>query len=235
MSQRYIRALTSVGALPWMIPLVGDDEETLRAIYDELDGVFLPGGADIDPANYGEPRHPRCDNSDSARDRAELLLVRWAQAEHKPVLGVCRGLQVMNLAMGGTLYQDLTDQMPGGIKHDYFPFGGRYARDYLAHEVQIAESSRLAEVFGAGPLKVNSMHHQGIRTLGSGLVATATAPDGLIEGIEGTDGSYLVGVQWHPEVLIDGSAPTRRLFRSFVEAAGEHRGSRFEVEGLRLE
>jgi putative glutamine amidotransferase len=233
MSQRYIRALTSAGALPWMIPLVGDDEKTLRAIYDELDGVFLPGGADIDPASYGEPRHPRCDNSDAARDRVELLLVRWAHAEHKPVLGVCRGLQVMNLAMGGTLYQDLTDQMPGGIKHDYFPFGGRYPRDYLAHEVRIAENSRLAEIFGVGPLKVNSMHHQGIRTLGGSLVATATAPDGLIEGIEGTGGSYLVGVQWHPEALSDTCPRTRQLFRSFVEAAGEY--SRFEVEGLRFE
>lgn len=235
MSQRYLRVLTSAGALPWMIPLVGEDEGTLRAIYDELDGLFLPGGADIDPANYGEPRHPRCDNSDPARDQVELQLVRWALAEHKPVLGVCRGLQILNLAMGGTLYQDLTDQMSGGIKHDYFPFGGRYARDYLAHDVRIVDGSRLADIFGAGPLKVNSMHHQGIRTLGSGLLSTAIAPDGLVEGVEGVDGSYVVAVQWHPEVLIDGSEPTRRLFASFVEAAREYGGLRFEVEGLRLE
>jgi putative glutamine amidotransferase len=226
MSQRYIRALTTAGALPWMIPLVGDDPDTLRGIYDELDGVFLPGGADIDPAAYGEARHPRCDNTDPARDRVELALAGWAMADHKPVLGVCRGLQLVNLAAGGTLYQDLAEQMPGAIKHDYFPFGGRHARDYLAHEVRIAAGSRLAALFGAGAVKVNSMHHQGIRTLGAGLAATAVAPDGLIEGIESADGSYVVGVQWHPEVLTDSCPKTRRLFESFIEAAREVREAR---------
>jgi putative glutamine amidotransferase len=226
MSQRYIRALTSVGALPWMIPLVGDEAETMRGIYDELDGIFLPGGADIDPSNYGEARHPRCDKGDPSRDAVELMLVRWALAERKPVLGVCRGLQVVNLAAGGTLYQDLADQMPSAIKHDYFPFGGRYARDYLAHDVQIAAHSKLSEIFGAGALKVNSMHHQGVHQLGEQLVATAVAPDGLVEGIEGADGSYLVAVQWHPEVLADNCPRTRRLFESFVEASSAYREQR---------
>ena len=224
MSQRYIRALTAVGALPWMIPLLGDDEGTLRGIYDELDGIFLPGGADIDPANYGEERHPRCDHGDPARDLVELTLVRWAMAERKPVLGVCRGLQIVNLAAGGTLYQDLADQMPGAIKHDYFPFGGRYSRDYLSHEVIVASDTKLADVFGAGALKVNSMHHQGIRQLGGNLVASAVAPDGLVEGLESNDSSYLVAVQWHPEALSDNT--TRRLFESFVEAAGDYREQR---------
>jgi putative glutamine amidotransferase len=226
MSQRYIRALTSVGALPWMIPLVGDEPETIRGIYDELDGVFLPGGADIDPSNYGEERHARCDQGDPARDQVELMLVRWALADRKPVLGVCRGLQVVNLAAGGTLYQDLAEQMPGSVKHDYFPFGGKYARDYLAHEVKVAERSKLADVFGAGPLEVNSMHHQGIRKLGEHLVATALAPDGLVEGIESADGGYVVAVQWHPEVLVDNCPRTQRLFESFIEAASDYREQR---------
>ena len=226
MSQRYIRALTAVGALPWMIPLVGDEPETMRGIYEELDGVFLPGGADIDPANYGEARHPRCDKGDPARDEVELALVKWALVDRKPVLGVCRGLQVVNLAAGGTLYQDLADQMPGAMKHDYFPFGGRYSRDHLAHEVHVAANSKLAEIYGAGPVKVNSMHHQGIRQLGEQLVASAVAPDGLIEGIESSDGSYLLAVQWHPEVLVDNCPRTRRLFESFVDAAGNYREQR---------
>ena len=226
MSQRYIRALTAAGALPWMIPLVGDEEETLRGIYDAVDGVFLPGGADIDPAGYGEARHPRCDKSDPPRDRVELALAGWAMSEGKPVLGVCRGLQLVNLAAGGSLYQDLADQKPGAIKHDYFPFDGRHARTYLAHEVDITADSRLGEIFGEGPLKVNSMHHQGIRTLGNGLAVTAIAPDGLIEGIESTDGSYLVGVQWHPEALSDSCPRTRRLFAGFIDAASEFRGNR---------
>ena len=226
MSQRYIRALSSVGALPWMIPLIGDEPETIRGIYDELDGIFLPGGADIDPANYGEERHAQCDKGDPARDEVELMLVRWALADRKPVLGVCRGLQVVNLAAGGTLYQDLSEQMHGSIKHDYFPFGGRYSRDYLAHEVEVAGNTKLAEIFGAGSLRVNSMHHQGIRRLGEQLRASAVAPDGLVEGIESADNSYLVAVQWHPEVLAENCPRTRRLFESFVEASTDYREQR---------
>jgi len=222
MSQRYIRALTAVGALPWMIPLIGEEQDTMRGIYDELDGVFLPGGADIDPANYGETAHERCDKTDPARDEVELALVRWALVDGKPVLGVCRGLQLVNLAAGGTLYQDLAGEMPGSIKHDYFPFGGRYARDYLAHEVNVAEHTKLAEIFGAGALRVNSMHHQGVRRLAERLVASAVAPDGLVEGIESANGSYLVAVQWHPEALVDNSASARRLFESFVQAATDY-------------
>ena len=226
MSQRYILTLTAAGAIPWMIPLVGDDEETLRGIYDELDGVFLPGGADIDPDSYNEERHPLCDRTDTARDQVELIMTRWAMQDRKPVLGVCRGVQIINLAAGGTLYQDLADQYEGSIKHDYFPFGGRYSRDHLAHEVEVAQNTRLAEIIGHGTVQVNSMHHQGIRELGGCLIATAIAPDGLIEATESTNGSFLVGVQWHPEALTDVDQRMRRLFDSFVEASGEYRASR---------
>ncbi len=223
MSQRYVQTLTTAGALPWMIPLV-TDEDTLRGIYESLDGVFLPGGADIDPASYGTDPHPLCDKTDRERDRVELTLGGWALADGKPVLGVCRGMQLINVVAGGTLYQDLATQLAGGIKHDYFPFGGQqYPRDYLAHEVRIAEDSRLARLFGPGPIKVNSMHHQGVRTLGAGLVATAHAPDGLVEAVEGTGPGYLLAVQWHPEALTERDASTRRLFAEFVEAAGEFR------------
>ena len=226
MSQRYILTLTAAGALPWMIPLVGDDEETLRGIYDELDGVFLPGGADIDPSSYNEERHALCDRTDTERDRVELMLVKWAMADRKPVLGVCRGVQLINLAAGGTLYQDLADEYKGSIKHDYFPFGGQFSRDHLAHEVEVAQNTRLADIIGHGAVQVNSMHHQGIRELGGCLIATAIAPDGLIEATESTNGSFLVGVQWHPEALTDVDQRMRRLFDSFVEASGEFRVGR---------
>ena len=226
MSQRYILTLTAAGAIPWMIPLVGDDEETVRGIYDELDGVFLPGGADIDPASYSEERHPLCDKTDPARDQVELMMTRWAMSDRKPVLGVCRGVQLINLAAGGTLYQDLADQYAGSIKHDYFPFGGKYTRDHLAHDVEVKAETRLAEIIGAGAVPVNSMHHQGIRTLGAGLVASAVAPDGLIEATETTDGSFMVGVQWHPEALTDNDARMRRFFEEFTAAASEFRLTR---------
>lgn len=222
MSQRYILTLSGAGAIPWMIPLVDDD--TLRGVYEELDAVFLPGGADIDPFTYGAQPHPLCDKTDRERDRVEVSLARWAIEDSKPVLGVCRGMQLINIAAGGTLYQDLASEMSGSIKHDYFPFSEQnYARDYLAHEVTVNEGSRLAGIVGAGAVRVNSMHHQGVRELGAGLVATAEAPDGLIEAIEGVDDSYLVAVQWHPEVLTDSDARTRRLFADFIEAGSEWR------------
>jgi putative glutamine amidotransferase len=220
MSQRYILTLTAAGAIPWLIPLV--DEDTLRGIYEGLDAVFLPGGADIDPATYGAGSHPLCDKTDRDRDRVEVSLATWALDDEKPMLGVCRGMQLINVAAGGTLYQDLAEQLPGALKHDYFPFRGQsFARDYLAHEVRVAEGTRLAQRMGAGPLKVNSMHHQGVRTLGRRLVATAVAPDGLIEAIEREGDGYLVAVQWHPEALTDNDARTRGLFADFVDAASE--------------
>jgi putative glutamine amidotransferase len=224
MSQRYILALTAAGAIPWLVPLVADDAEALRGIYEEVDGVFLPGGLDVDPACYGGGQHPRTDRADAARDRVELTLTRWALEDRKPVLGVCRGVQVMNVVAGGTLYQDLADQRAGSIKHDYFPFdGGRYARDFLAHEVEVAERTRLAEILGVRALKVNSMHHQGIKALGRGLVAAAVAPDGVIEATESDDGHFFIGVQWHPEALADADPRMRRIFQAFVDAANEYR------------
>lgn len=218
MSQRYVLTLTNAGAIPWLIPLV--DDETLRGVYDALDGVFLPGGADIDPVSYGRQPHALCDKTDRDRDRVELALARWALADGKPMLGVCRGMQLINVAAGGTLFEDIAEQMPGAIRHDYFPFSEPgFSRDYLAHDVDVTAGSRLAGVFGAGALKVNSMHHQGVRDLGEGLAVTATAPDGLIEALEGRGGRYLVGVQWHPEALTDTQDAPKDLFREFVQTA----------------
>ena len=133
-------------------------------------------------------------------------------------------MQILNVAAGGTLYQDIATQMPVAIKHDYLPFGGQtHRRDYLAHDVTIAPGSRLARLFGAQSIKVNSMHHQGVRTRGDGLTPTAHAPDGLVEALEGEGPNYLVAVQWHPEALTERDASTKRLFAEFVEAAGEWR------------
>jgi putative glutamine amidotransferase len=222
MSQRYIHALTAAGAIPWLIPLV--DDETIRGVYEQLDAVFLPGGADIDPATYGAEPHPLCDKTDPERDRVEVALAKWALEDEKPVLGVCRGMQLINVAAGGTLYQDLAKELPGAIKHDYFPFRGQnFARDFLAHEVEVADGTRLAGLLGAGQLKVNSMHHQGVKELGEGLVSTAVSPDGLVEALEGEREGYLVAVQWHPEALTDNDARTRKIFADFIAAAAGRR------------
>lgn len=218
MNQRYFHAVTAVGGVPWMVPLLDDDLATLREIFHRLDGVLIPGGVDMDPATFGERPHPRLGRIDPARDTVEVTLARWSIEAGKPLLGLCRGIQVLNVAMGGSLYQDVEAERPGSIKHDYFPTAG-FERDHLAHEVAVAEGSRLAQAVGTGRVAVNSMHHQGIRTLAPGLVPTAVAPDGLVEAVESANGQFLVGVQWHPEALMDRHPAMHRLFESFIRAA----------------
>jgi putative glutamine amidotransferase len=224
MNQRYYQAAAAAGAAPVLIPLL-DDMESLRAIYDRMDGILIPGGVDVDPAAFGETPHERLGRIDPARDRVELQLVEWAVEDRKPVLGLCRGLQVINVALGGTLYQDLEAQYPNALKHDYFPNYG-FERDYLAHEVALTPGSRLQHALHAESIAVNSMHHQGIKQLGRSLAPSATAPDGLIEAIESCDGSFLVGVQWHPEVFEANDPNTEHLFTEFLAAArsGARRG-----------
>jgi putative glutamine amidotransferase len=219
MSQQYVRVLVAAGAIPWIIPLLEGDEETLRAVYDRLDGVFLPGGVDMDPATYREKSSELVGRIDPARDEIELTLTRWAIEDKKPLLAVCRGIQVVNVAAGGTVHQDLAAQLPGSIKHDYFPRRGQYTRDQLVHGVKLTEGSRLASLLGATSVEVNSMHHQGIRDVASTLRPTAYAPDGLIEGLESPNGHFLLGVQWHPEALIERDPRMGRLFSAFIEAA----------------
>jgi len=219
MNQRYFLAVTAAGGVPWMIPLLHEDTATLREIYDRLDAVVLPGGVDLDPSTYGEPAHPRCGQVDPARDQVELQLVRWALEDRKPLLGLCRGIQVINVAMGGSLWQDIEAQVPQALKHDYWPSAG-FGRDYLAHPVELAADSRLRALLQRESLQVNSMHHQAIRRLAPRLVATAVAPDGVVEGIEANGGDqFLIGVQWHPEVFEPTDENTRRLFRELIGAA----------------
>lgn len=218
MNQRYLTALAQVGAAPVLLPLLDDDPAALDAIHDRLDGLFIAGGVDLDPASYGEPKHPQTGNTDAARDAVELALARRALEEGMPVLGVCRGMQILNVVRGGTLVQDTTQLRPGPIRHDWFPTDG-HARDFLAHAVTAVPGSRVAGIFGTGEFLVNSMHHQGVAELGEGLVATAHAGDGLIEALEAPGEAWVVGVQWHPEMLVDRDPATRRLFGAFVTAA----------------
>jgi putative glutamine amidotransferase len=218
MNHRYFVALASVGAVPVMIPLLDRDLDTLRAIYETLDGVFVAGGVDVDPDSYGAERHELCGRTDGPRDTVEITFTRWALEDGKPFFGICRGMQVLNVARGGTLYQDCTALYPGSIKHDYFPNAG-FERDYLAHHIDVEPGSRLHEAFGEERVMVNSMHHQGIEHLGEELRPTAWAPDGLIEAVETPGEAFAVGVQWHPEMLIDRDPGTHRLYRAFIDAA----------------
>jgi putative glutamine amidotransferase len=224
MSQRYVRTLTASGAIPWIVPLL-DDSETLRAIYDRLDGIFLPGGVDIDPDSYNEARTEACGRVDPDRDRTEIMLADWAMKDRKPILAVCRGAQLLSVAAGGTLYQDLGAEYPDAIKHDYFPKQGQHTRQDLVHPVNVVADTRLSRLLGSNTVLVNSMHHQGIKKLAPSLVANAFAPDGLIEGVEADGENFVMGVQWHPEDLADLDPNMRRLFDAFIEAAGAWRGA----------
>jgi putative glutamine amidotransferase len=218
MNQRYIQAVAEVEGAPVMIPLLDQDLATLRSVYDSLDGVLIPGGVDMDPHTFGEKRGSRLGRIDPARDVVELQLTRWAIEDKKPLLGLCRGSQVINVALGGSLYQDLEAEFTNPIKHDYFPTAG-FARDYLAHPVAVEPASRLGRILEQPQVQVNSMHHQGVKRLGKGLVVSAQAPDGLIEALESANGHYMIGVQWHPESLVDHDSGMRRLFSSFIAAS----------------
>ena len=217
MNQRYYEAVAAAGAAPVLIPLL-DDIDALRATYEACAGIMIPGGVDMDPETYGEAPHARLGRVDPARDRVELQLTHWAIEDRKPLLGLCRGLQVINVATGGTLYQDIDAQLEGAIRHDYFPTFG-FDRDYVSHDVAVAPASRLRSLVDTDQLPVNSMHHQGVKQLGAGLVACAHAADGLIEAVESANGHWMVGVQWHPEVFDADDPHTRELFRGFVHAA----------------
>ena len=219
MNQRYYHAVAMAGGAPVLIPLL-DDVETLRAIYDRADGILIPGGVDVDPTVFGEKPHERLGRIDPARDRVEIQLAKWAVEDRKPLLGLCRGLQVINVALGGTLYQDLEAQYPNAIKHDYFPNYG-YSRDHLAHEIAVEPGSRLRHALIDSSVPVNSMHHQGIKALGRSLVATAIAPDALIEAAESASDSYVVGVQWHPEVFELAEPSSGELFSDFIAASSQ--------------
>ena len=220
MGQKYVKVLRQVGAVPWLIPLIEDDIGTLKAIYERLDGIFLTGGMDVDPTSYEEERRPTCGKTDLARDWTEMQLVRWAKHDQKPVLGVCRGLQVINVALGGSLYQDIASEFKCAIKHDYFPNPKNgFTRQQLVHSIRLLSNSRLAQMLDQESLEVNSMHHQAIRTLAPGLKVTSLAPDDVIESVEGINGHYLIGVQWHPEELTESIPCMQRIFESFIEAS----------------
>jgi len=231
MNQSYIRALENVGALPVLIPLQMS-EATLRSTFERLDGLFLAGGEDMDPRTYDSERKPHLGATDKERDRTELLLTEWAMEIGMPVLGVCRGIQVINVACGGTLYQDLNSEQPDFAKHDYFP--PNYERFRISHGVKIEAESRLANSLGTR-YEVNSMHHQGIERLGSGLHAVAVTDDGLIEGVEAPEMPFLIGVQWHPEELARTDSQSSNLFFDFVRAAAEEwRIKEGESSGARI-
>jgi putative glutamine amidotransferase len=217
----YCRSVTLAGGAPVLIPLdLG--LPAWRSIYQRLDGLLLPGGVDIAPALYGEEPHPRLGKVSDPLDEAELVLARWALADGMPLLGVCRGIQTLNVAAGGTLYQDLPSQFPNVLAHSCTP--PDYPPTHRAHAVHVQPDSRLASILDAQETMVNSRHHQAVKDLAKGFVVSARAPDGVIEGIESEGGRFAVGIQWHPENLAEDDPQMLALFEALVYAAGGRAG-----------
>ena len=211
----YCRSVVLAGGAPLLIPLeLGPD--AWHSAYERLDGILFPGGVDVNPRHYGEQPHPHLGDVDDALDEAELLLARWALADRRPVLAICRGIQLINVAAGGTLYQDLPSQVAGILCHACYP--PTYPRDSRAHIVDVARGTRLSAILGEGELWTNSRHHQAVKDVAPGFAVTACTSDGMIEAIERVDAPFLIGVQWHPENLAAADPQMLVLFRSFVQA-----------------
>ena len=210
----YTRALERAGLVPVVIPPLASPAHSLGLVA-ALRGLVLTGGEDVGPERYGAPPHPALGAVQPDRDATELALVAAARAAALPTLAICRGMQLLNVALGGTLVQHLPEERPGPVPHDQ-P-GPRTSR---SHAVRVAAGSRLAAALGAERLAVNSMHHQAVDALAAGLRATAHAPDGVVEGAESADPDWwALAVQWHPEELTDGPDPwDRALFAAFAEA-----------------
>lgn len=218
LAEAYVAALVQAEACPILIPNLLH-EDALDGLLSRLDGVLFTGGGDIKTSYYQEIDHPKVTGVEVKRDRLEMLILEKVVNNGRPFLGICRGLQLINVGLGGTLYADISDQVPGAAKHDYFP---DWERDYLAHSVEVASNTRLAGILGEGVVKVNSLHHQAIRELAPALKATAYSPDGIIEAVELPDHPYGIAVQWHPEWLT-AHRSMRDLFADFAKAANHHK------------
>jgi len=210
----YLLAVQQAGGVPVLLPPQLYAASLMR-LARELDGLLLTGGGDLDPALFGEPAHPTVYEVAAARDNLESSAVKVALERQLPILAVCRGIQLLNVALGGTLFQDVGTDPGTQLQHSQ-----PAPRDQPTHKVKVQAGSRLAETLGTDELEVNSMHHQAVKALGAGLAAVAWAPDQIVEGIEMTDPSrFVLGVQWHPEDLRGHSEPARRLFAALVGAA----------------
>ena len=210
----YLRAVEGAGGIPVLLP-PHLSAQARRALWERLDGVLLTGGGDIDPARFQESAHPTLIEVSPLRDALEIEMVERALDDDVPLLAICRGLQVLNVALGGTLYLDLPTDKPSPVAHS-----PKEPRDQPPHAGQImGEGTRLASSGGVSEMEVNSFHHQGIKRLAENLREVAWAPDGVIEAVEMEGDRFVVAVQWHPEELVERDPAARSLFAALIAAA----------------
>jgi putative glutamine amidotransferase len=220
LTRKYAEGVLQAGGVPLIMPH-NLDVDALRIVLDRLDGVVLSGGGDIDPAMFGEDTHPATCEIEADRDRMELTLAQWIVERDIPCLAICRGIQVLNVALGGSLLQDIPSQVPAALPHSFDR--ATTPRDYLAHPVKIDPDSQLARVMRLEVAQTNSWHHQSIKQAADRLRVTAVAPDSVIEAVEVPGRRFAIGVQWHPEWLFEEYPEHRRLFAGLIEAAQDHR------------
>lgn len=208
----YMKVLESCGAAPLMLPLT-TDPALLDQLFDLCDGLLLTGGHDVSPSMYGEEAKPSCGILCTPRDKMEVYLLKKAMAAKLPVLGICRGIQLMNGALGGSLYQDLPTEHPSSIEHHMTP-----PYDRKAHLINVLPDTQLAEIIGSGEKEVNSYHHQAIREVSPLAQVMAVAEDGLVEAISIKDQPFMVGIQWHPEFSYANNPESKQIVQAFIDA-----------------
>lgn len=214
MREDYVRSVEQAGAVPVVLPPVR--AEDAAALVDRLDGLLLSGGVDVDPALFDQAPHPKLGQVDRRRDDFELALTREALRRDRPILAICRGHQVLNVATGGTLIQDIPSIVTGAVEHD--ARGPRWRR---VHRVDLSAPSRLREILGQDAMSVNSFHHQAVDRVGEGLVVSARSEDGVVEGLEAPARRFVLAVQWHPESFWSRSDSFQPLFDAHAEACRE--------------
>jgi putative glutamine amidotransferase len=210
----YVDAILVAGGIPVLIPSE-TPETSWKQLMETLGEVFFTGGGDISPDSYDEVDHPSLSGVDRSRDQIEIPMIKHAIQYNIPFLGICRGFQVLNIALGGSLFIDLSSKRSDSIKHDYYP---GFQRDHLAHQVEIQPDSTVGMIMGRSMIEVNSLHHQGLKTLAEKLLPVGYAPDGLVEAVEVPGHQYAMAVQWHPEWLLHISQ-MKSLFVALIEAA----------------
>ncbi len=230
-NRTYVHAVEDAGGIPVLIPML-NDISVLEALLSRLDGLLLSGGGDVDSVRYDEEARPVLGSIDTQLDELEFSLVAWALQEDMPILGVCRGMQLLNVALGGSLYQDLGEDYPGVMEH----CRRELPRNTLIHNIHVATGSRMEQILDTNELWVNSLHHQAIKVPGANVYISGRAEDGVAELLELPNYRFVVGIQGHPEEIYTQEAACARLFSAFVSACSRGNDSAtFVVEKLPVE
>lgn len=213
-NKHYVKALTSVGAAPLLLPIIENNDSLIKVQLQQIDGLLLSGGYDVNPLLYGEEPLPELEYILPERDEYEIKLIHLAMEMNKPILGICRGMQILNVACGGTLYQDLSQFSLKHFKHQQ-----KSKTDTASHTVEFVPNTNLHNIMGIDATKINTFHHQAIKDLAPGFVVNAKAKDGIIEGFEKKGEHFIIGLQWHPEMMMERDTSMLKIFHSFISFA----------------